>query len=555
MIGVIADPTEQDVVREFFELFKTPWEFYRRDRRYEILLCAGDDQFDRAAKVVLCYAGRKMHFDAEQKTQSGRHQKHFCILSYKGNRVPIYGDTVTFPERGSDLLTDEDSQECAAYLDQSREEVMARIGYDLFGEVRTLLTVGQPPANANIPALELHIAFLRDLITGCGVSLVEIPPVPYGHPFIACLTHDVDHPSIRQHKWDHTTFGFLYRAVFGSLRNLIRGRMPVTDVIRNWAAVVKLPFVHAGFAKDFWREFDDRYMELEKDLSSTFFVIPFKNYSGKKPQGPAPRFRAARYEAQDIADTIQKLMTGGCEVGLHGIDAWLDSSGGRKELEEIRRLTGVSELGVRMHWLYYDQQSPKALENAGAAYDSTIGYNETVGYRAGTTQAYKPLEVSGLLELPMHVMDTALFYASHLGLSSKDAMLLLVRMVDNAAQFGGCLTVNWHDRSLAPERLWDACYRDLVRDMKRQGAWFSTAGQVVSWFRKRRSAVFEMACVESGVARAKVAVNHDDNLPGLRLRIHKAWNLNAMNSRGSEDYVDSAVDESVETGMPSEARK
>ena len=112
-----------------------------------------------------------------------------------------------------------------AYLDRSGERVLARIGYDLFGEVRTLLTVGQPPANADMPALELHIAFLRDLITGCGVPLVEIPPVPDGYRFIACLTHDVDHPSIRQHKWDHTVFGFLYRAVFGSLNNVIHGRM------------------------------------------------------------------------------------------------------------------------------------------------------------------------------------------------------------------------------------------------------------------------------------------------------------------------------------------
>ncbi len=111
--------------------------------------------------------------------------------------------------------------------------MLARIGYDLFSEVRTLLTVGQPPANANMPALELHIAFLRDLITGCGVPLVEIPPVPDGYRFIACLTHDVDHPSIRRHKWDHTMFGFLYRAIFGSLRNLIRGRMSVQDLLTN----------------------------------------------------------------------------------------------------------------------------------------------------------------------------------------------------------------------------------------------------------------------------------------------------------------------------------
>ena len=56
--------------------------------------------------------------------------------------------------------------------------MLARIGYDLFGEVRTLLTVGQPPENASIPTLELHIALLRDLIVVCGFPLVEIPPVP-----------------------------------------------------------------------------------------------------------------------------------------------------------------------------------------------------------------------------------------------------------------------------------------------------------------------------------------------------------------------------------------
>ena len=156
-------------------------------------------------------------------------------------------------------------------------------------------------------------------------------------------------------------------------------------------AALKLPLVHMGLAKDFWREFDDRYLELEKGLPSTFFVIPFKNYPGRTSHGPAPEFRAARYGAQDIADSITKILAAGCEVGLHGIDAWLDSSKGQEELEEIRRLTGISEIGVRMHWLYYDQQSPALWRRPGAAYDSTVGYNETVGYRAGTTQAYKPL--------------------------------------------------------------------------------------------------------------------------------------------------------------------
>jgi len=552
MIGVIADPSEQDVVREFFELFKTPWEFYRRDVRYEVLLCTGDGQFDGTTKLVLFYAGRKTHCDYEQRIQTSCQRKHTCILSYQGNRIPIYGDTVTFPENGMGLLVDEDSRLCAAFLSPARERVVARIGYDLFREIRMLLTVGQPSANAAMPALELHIAFLRHLITRCGVPLVEIPPVPEGHPFIACLTHDVDHPSIRQHKWDHTMFGFLYRAVFGSLRNVIRERMPLSDVVRNWAAALKLPFVHLGLAKDFWREFANRYLELEKGLRSTFFVIPFKNRPGKTAHGPAPMFRTARYGAQDIADKIQELITAGCEVGLHGIDAWRDGSKGFEELGEIRRLTGVSEIGVRMHWLYYDQQSPAALEKAGAAYDASVGYNETVGYRAGTTQAYKPLEATRLLELPLHVMDTALFYPAHLALSPPQARTALGRMVENAGRFGGCLTINWHDRSIAPERQWDASYRDLIQDLKSRGAWFSTAGQAISWFRKRRSAVFEANPTEPGAVRASVPAKDGDDLPGLRLRIYRARELSENLSDGSEGHTDISIDESVDTRVPCE---
>lgn len=551
MIGVIADSAEQEIVREFFELFKTPWEFYRRDRQYDVVLCAGDGKLDGIGELVVVYAGRKTHFDDEHQIQTGSERKQSCILSYQGYRLPIYGDTITFQENANGLLTDEDSHEPAAVLDRSLEGVrIARVGYDLFGEVRALLTVGQPPANADMPALELHIAILRDLITGSGVPLAEIPPIPDGYEFVACLTHDVDHPSIRQHKWDRTTAGFLYRALFGSLVNLFRGRMPVRDVARNWVAAFKLPFVHLGLAKDYWREFPDRYQELEQGIHSTFFVIPFKDRAGQTSSGPAPGYRAAQYGARDIADVIQKLLTAGCEVGLHGIDAWLDDSKGREEFEEIRRLTGVAETGVRMHWLYHDRQSSAALEKAGAAYDSTVGYNQTAGYRAGTTQVYKPLEASRMLELPLHVMDTALFYPAYLGLSPKQAKRLLDRMADNAAQFGGCLTINWHDRSVAPERLWDASYRELVQDLKSRGAWFSTAGQATSWFRKRRSVVFETDSGEPGGVRARVTAGGADNLPGLRLRIHKALESFSLAPETSKDYVDRPLNQSVKNEVP-----
>ena len=190
--------------------------------------------------------------------------------------------------------------------------------------------------------------------------------------------------------------------------------------------------------------------------------------------------RAAHYGAGDISGQIRTLVSAGCEIGLHGIDAWADSSRACEELEEIRKIAGTPEIGVRMHWLYFDDQSPVTLERAGASYDSTVGYNETIGYRAGTTQAYGPLGTSRLIELPLHVMDTALFFPSYLHLSPAEARKRVGGMIDDAIRFGGCLTVNWHDRSIAPERLWGDFYVDLVAELKARGAWLTTAGERIS---------------------------------------------------------------------------
>ena len=389
---------------------------------------------------------------------------------------------------------------------------------------------------------------LRDLITACGLPVVEIPPVPEGYRFIACLTHDVDHPSIRRHKWDHTTLGFLYRAIVSSFTKFLRGRIPVRALFANWWAAFKLPFVQLGLAEDFWEEFDNRYSAIEEGRRSTYFVIPFEDRPGKKLDGLAPAFRAARYGAKDIAGKIKKLTGEGCEIGLHGIDAWLDSSSAKEELDEIRCLTGLTVPGVRMHWLYYSQQSPLMIEEGGAAYDSTVGYNEAVGYRAGTTQVYRPLNAARLLELPLHVMDTALFYPAHLNLSSREAETVLRQMTGNAVQFGGCLTINWHDRSIAPERLWDTCYRDLLENLTAEGAWFATGVQATSWFRKRRSVVFETDDNGSGDVRASVQGDHNDDLPGLRLRVHRACPP-SQGSAWSTDYADVTFQNSAATGM------
>lgn len=523
MIGVIANPELHAVVREFFELFKTPWEFCRPGFGYDVILCTNAKGFEeKSAPLVLIYSSEKLPFDTEKSVETGPRNQD-CVFAYKQFRLPIYGDSITF-RNGSNLLLESQSKSPAIYSHEISGRVVTRIGYDLFAEVLSLLTKGQPVRNAAVPTLDLHIELLRDLIRQAGQTLVEIPPIPDGYRFIVCLTHDVDHPSVRQHKLDHTMFGFLYRALLGSVFGLIRGRIPFRHLVTNWAAAFKLAFIHLGLADDPWSRFD-AYATLEEGLHSTFFVIPFKNSPGRTKSGKAPRIRASRYETSDIAAQIRKLISAGCEIGLHGIDAWMDSLSAQKESEQIRDIAGTASIGVRMHWLYNDEQAPATLETAGLEYDSTVGYNETIGYRAGTTQAYKPLGAARLLELPLHIMDTALFYPAYLDLSAKDAKRRVGQIIDNAVEFGGSVTINWHDRSLSPERLWGDFYVEMIDTLRDREAWFPTASKAVSWFRKRRSVVFETLPGNQGGLRVKVGEDENKELPGLRLRVYRQGEL------------------------------
>lgn len=523
MLGVIATEAEHNIVREFFELFKTPWEFYENGRHYDVILCSGTQSKlpkGATANLVIVYAGAE--------TASG------ADLSYHGKRLPIYGNAATF-QQAPTFLTEASTGEAAAYLTRSADTVFARIGYDLFKEVETLLRSGQPFDNAAVPALDLHIALLRDLIVSTGIPLLEIPPVPAGHSFIACLTHDLDHASIRRHFFDSTILGFFYRATIGTAKNAARGRMTAGDVLKNWTAAAKLPFMYMGLARDIWSDFD-RYVQLEQGRPSTFFVVPFQNRPGQS----APGYRATKYDVSHIAGKVSRLAAEGSEIGLHGIDAWADSAKGYEEKCRIQNFTAKETLGVRMHWLYSDERSAGVLEQAGFIYDSSAGYNNTVGYRSGTAQVFKPLSAKGLLELPMHIMDTALFYPDYLDLSPQEAWTRIAPMLDHAVAGGGATTINWHDRSIAPERLWGKFYIRLIDDLTRRGAWFATASQAVAWFRKRRSATFQEIDRGSGAIRVVVSDETAGNLPALRARLHRSQ---------PAGYVDTAFDDKTDCAV------
>lgn len=518
MIGVVAREMDRSVIPEFFQLFKTAWEFYRPEGRYDVVIASSEINENFNAPVLIVYGstpGPQDEYGAFKTVDSSENVR----IVWCGKRIPIYGGTLTFEGSTDPLMRTEETNQPVGVKRNTDGRTIFRVGFDLFREIDFLLRFGQPVDNARIPTLELHIAMLRDLILMAGMPLVEIPPVPAGHVFIACLTHDVDFAGIRRHKIDSTMFGFLYRALFRSFGRVLKGDLSWSKLWKNWLAAFSLPLVWFGVAEDFMVQFD-RYIEIEGALPSTFFFIPIKNKAGRCREGEAPRRRASRYDVTELGIDICKLASKGKEIALHGLDAWLDVAAGREELTRMKDTFAGASSGVRMHWLYFSQQSPGILEKAGFAYDSTFGYNDAVGYRAGTAQVFRFPGTDRMLELPLHVMDTALFLPARMALSQSAAHELVDKIMSDTSTFGGVITLNWHCRSLGPERFWDDFYIRILGELRARGAWFGTAEQVVRWFNKRRSASFEALDSEKSTLNICVSSGDKDDTPDLVLRIH-----------------------------------
>jgi hypothetical protein len=380
---------------------------------------------------------------------------------------------------------------------------------------------------------------MRRWIIAAGMPLWEIPPVPPGHQFLACLTHDVDFLGIRRHRLDRTIAGFLLRASAGSLHGFVRGRRSLRQLLRNWAALLSLPLVYAGVLPDFWLPFD-RYINADGEFRSTFFVIPFRDRPGRGLDGQSDPRRSVKYAAQETKPWLSKLRSLDFEVGVHGIDAWSDLAAAEDERAEIAGLTGEAELGIRMHWLYFDASSFATLDQAGFAYDASVGYNDAVGFRAGTTQVFRPLLAERLLELPLHIQDSALFFAGRMNCAEQEALDLCEGILDWTQGLGGVSTLSWHERSLVPERQWDGAYRWLLAQLRQRGAYVGSAREMVSWFSARRSVDVQGADIEADRLR-RLADRGPEAIgsPALVLRVYRSHP--DRDDAGASDCIDIPV--------------
>ncbi|HYL41637.1 MAG TPA: polysaccharide deacetylase family protein, partial [Candidatus Binatus sp.] len=205
-------------------------------------------------------------------------------------------------------------------------------------------------------------------------------------------------------------------------------------------------------------------------LRSTFYFMAVND----------PASLDGRYRIEDpiLARVLRRIRDRGHRVGLHGgYDSYRSASRLRDELARLVaacRRAGVEQADwpIRQHYLRFSYpETWRAQEAVGIHDDSTLGWADTVGLRAGTAHPYQVFDVLErrvlrLVEHPLAVMDATLF--SYLHLDPSAAAHRAMDLVTACRPFGGEAVVLYHN-SYPIGPLERAHYRTLIGGLVGQG--------------------------------------------------------------------------------------
>ncbi len=211
-------------------------------------------------------------------------------------------------------------------------------------------------------------------------------------------------------------------------------------------------------------------LEREFDVRSAFNV-----YAGTRPRGLAARLRDIIFNPHyklaghvRLGETLTRLASQGWDVGAHfAFDTWREAGKMQKEREHIEKtLGGTAILSSRQHWFRFSMADTwRSLWQSGIRIDTTLGFTDRPGYRAGLAIAYQPYDhetrtAHPITVIPSALMDTHLFYYGNSG-AGEDGNVIN-DLLEDIKYVGGEACIIWHTHVFSSDHNWAETYRNML---------------------------------------------------------------------------------------------
>lgn len=173
--------------------------------------------------------------------------------------------------------------------------------------------------------------------------------------------------------------------------------------------------------------------------------------------------RNVRYTSKKLRQTIKELSRD-FTIGIHpGVRS--NFREGVLEIEKVRleHIIGEYVNHSRQHYLMLSfPKTYQALIKNGITNDYTMGYADSIGFRAGTSRPFMWYDLINDEETSLHVhpiamMDTTL--RKYMGLQPDAAMALSRDMINRIKATNGVALVLWHNESLSETDGWEGWQR------------------------------------------------------------------------------------------------
>jgi peptidoglycan/xylan/chitin deacetylase (PgdA/CDA1 family) len=305
---------------------------------------------------------------------------------------------------------------------------------------------------------EYALSIRRKLAFGGMSSAVE---VPWGRHAL-CVTHDIDRIRI------FDSLRHLGGTMKGCLRkNPRQSPKVVLDLLKTATRRTADPLDNL-----------ERISSLEKrcGICSTYFFLA----------GGHTRFDG-RYTLDAVKAPLEQLQEAGHEIGLHGsYGTYLSKKALLEERKALEMAIGSPVHSIRQHYLRFRVPDTwRIMDSAGLQVDSSVGFADHEGFRAGTSFPFQAYDAAqdrrlGVWEVPLIVMDATLY--GYRGLSGEQSQQVLDELLATTRTVGGIFTVLWHNTAFY-EPLYPkggALFDWLVRTAAEDGARACTIGEAVS---------------------------------------------------------------------------
>lgn len=294
------------------------------------------------------------------------------------------------------------------------------------------------------PIVDEYWYYLRELLNEMGYKLKNRI-----NKLKVCLTHDIDEVQ-------------KYYSIKNALRSFVSWIIRHGNIYKSFMEVKEYGEGKGNYKKDAYWTFD-KLLKLEKDrdfTASYYFMT-----SGKAKVDNRYNFNEDR-----IKEVINYLFENDMEVGFHGgYDTFNNKDEFHNQLVPLENLLDGYKFGMRQHFLRFkvpDTWRIQAYE--GILYDTTLGFADAIGFRAGTSIPFKPYDIYSnqvldIWEIPLIVMDTSLKNEKYCNLTPKASMQKVIELMELTKKYNGFFTLLWHNSSFDTSWLeWREMYEYIL---------------------------------------------------------------------------------------------